>query len=72
MSPSLKTRGDDGIQAGVPKYCRLVGCCRRANRNDALRPALVQDLRRRNAADEAECRHVGIQQHASLIFESDR
>jgi len=36
MATGLKARGDDGIHAGIPKYCSLVGCCRRANREDAF------------------------------------
>ncbi len=44
MATGFKARGDDGIDAGILKYASLVGCCRRANRDDPFRPALIQNL----------------------------
>jgi hypothetical protein len=72
MATGLKARGDDGIHARFLKHCSLIGCCRRANRDDAFRPALLQSLPWRNSTDKAEYRYVRVQQHASLIFKSSR
>src|SRR6266853_4163937 len=72
MSSGFKPGSDDRIHACLLKCCCLIGCCRRANRDDAFRPALLQDFSWRDSNDEAEYRDVRVQQHASLIFKSDR
>src|SRR6266850_7163341 len=72
MTPGLEAGSGDGIYASLLKCRRLIGCCRRADRDDALRPALLKNFPWRNSDDEAECRYVRVQQHASLIFKSDR
>src|SRR5580692_11718257 len=63
---------DDGIDSGLLKCRTLLGCGRRANRDDAIRPALIQNLFWWNSEDEAEYWDLRVQQHTSLIFESDR
>ena len=58
MSPCFEARGGNGIHAGFLKCRRLVWRCRRANGDDAFRPALLQDFSCRNSIDETECRYV--------------
>src|SRR5882724_13543424 len=70
MSPGFEARSDDGIHAGLLKYCTLFGCGRRANRHDVFRPALFQDFARWNPVDEAEYGHLLVQQDTSLILKS--
>jgi len=44
MPPSFEARGGDGIDAGLLKRRSLIGCCGCAYRDDAIRPALIQNL----------------------------
>ena len=61
MPPCFEARSGNGIHAGFLKCCSLIGCCRRADGDDAFRPALLQDFSCRNSVDEAECRYVRVQ-----------
>src|SRR5450631_1007584 len=70
MPPGFKARGHDGIHAGILKDCSLVGCGRRANRDDPFCPALIQNLPWRDSVDEAEHGYPFIQQDANLILKS--
>src|SRR5258706_3155832 len=70
MSPGFEAGSDDGIHTGVLKCCTLFGCGRRANRHDALCPALFQDFAWWNPVDEAEHGYPFIQQDAGLILKS--
>src|SRR5579872_4897719 len=72
MSSCFEAGSDDRIHAGLLKCRTLFRCGRRANRDNALRPALLQDFVGGNSEDEAEHRHLRIDQRASLIFESRR
>src|SRR5450631_735171 len=71
MPPGFETGGDDGIHAGLLKCRTLFGCGRRANRDDVLRSALVQDFLWWNPVDEAEHGYLLVQQDANLILKSD-
>src|SRR5260370_26793028 len=68
MPAGLEAGGDDGIDAGLLKRRSLIGCCRCANRDDAIRPALVQNLFWRNSDDEerSESSKVGDRCRQSL------
>src|SRR5437899_3187817 len=70
MSPGLESGSDDRIHAGLLKCCCLIGCGRRANRDDVFRPALLQDFLWWNPVDEAEYGYLLVQQDASLILKS--
>src|SRR6266404_4345316 len=70
MSAGFEPGSDDGIHAGLLKCCSLIGCGRRANRDDVFRPALFQDFLWWDPVDEAEHGHLRVQQDASLIFKS--
>src|ERR1700720_2429103 len=72
MSPSLEAGKNNSIHAGHLKGRTLFRCGRRANGDDAFRPALLQDFSWGNSKDEAECWYVRVQQHPSLIFKSLR
>src|SRR3954469_17010975 len=72
MSSGFESGSNDGIHAGLLQCCRFVWWGRRANGDDAFGPALLQDLSRRDSKDEADDRNVRLQQHADLVFESDR
>src|SRR5882762_920100 len=62
---------DDGIDSGLLKGRTLLGRSRRANRDDAICPALIQNLFWWNSEDEAEYWDLRVQQHTSLIFKWD-
>src|SRR5467141_318332 len=70
MSPGLESGSDDRIHAGLLKCCCLMGCGRRANRDDVFRPALLQDFLWWDPVDEAEYEYLLVQQDASLILKS--
>src|SRR6266404_2573257 len=70
MSPGLESGSDDRIHAGLLKCCCLMGCGRRANRDDVFRPALLQDFLWWDPVDEAEHGYLLVQQDASLILKS--
>src|SRR6266478_2721634 len=72
MPAGFEPGSDDRIDAGLLKSRCLIGRCRGADGDDAFRPALLDDFSSRNSVDEAEYRDVRIQQHASLIFKSNR
>src|SRR5580700_1081950 len=72
MPSGFEAGSGDDVHAGILKCSSLVGCCHRADRYDAFRPALLQNFARRNPKDEAERRHFGVQQNAHLIFEPHR
>src|SRR6266849_8325943 len=70
MPPGFEARSDDGIYAGLLKCRALLGCCCRTNRDDAFRPALIQDFLWRDPVNEAEHRYLLVQQDANLILKS--
>src|ERR1700732_2627357 len=70
MAPGFEARSDDGIHAGLLKCCTLLGCGRRANRDDVFRPALFEDFLWRDPVYEAEHRYLLVQQDANLILKS--
>jgi hypothetical protein len=72
VSASLEAGGDDDINACVfQRFCLVHGGGRTKDHN-LLATALVQQLTRRNAIDEAEGGNLGIQQNPRLILEADR
>src|SRR6185369_17193036 len=72
MPAGFETGSYDGIHAGLLKGRTLFGCGCRANRDDAFRPALIQDFFWWYPVDEAEHGHFLVQQDASLVFKSNR
>src|SRR6202012_3388189 len=70
MSPGFEAGSDDGIHAGILKGCSLIGCGRRANRDDPFCLALIENLPWRDSVDEAEHGYTFIQQDANLILKS--
>ncbi len=72
MSAGLESRCHDYINTGFLQRDSLIPRRRGANRNDALTMTLLENLLRRNAEDEREDRHLGIEQNAHLIFETNR
>src|SRR6267143_2441311 len=71
MSPCFEAGSDDGIHAGLLKCRTLLGCGRRANRDDMFRPALFQNFLWRDPVDEAEHRYLLVQQDTNLILKSN-
>src|SRR5438093_2029711 len=72
MPAGFEPGSDDRIDAGLLKCRSLIGRCRGADGDDAFPPAFLQDFFWWDSVDEAEHWNVRVQQHASLIFKSDR
>ena len=72
MSAGLKTGCHDNIHARILQSDRLIRRGRRANRDNGLALGFLQNFLWRNASNEGEGRHSGVEQYASLILESQR
>ena len=69
MSAGLESGCDNDIDAGMLQRDGFVGRCRGADRDDAVAMTVFKNLSGRNAEDEGEDGHLGVEQNARLVLD---